>query len=296
MAVTDTWGGWSTAAASNSPAGGATPEIDDELRNIKAQVKANAMALSGAQTVADVKTFSSYPLFTNTAAPSATNEAVHKAYVDSAITGATTDYESTANKGAANGYCGLDASTLVAAANLGTGASTNTYLRGDQSYQYPDNPLIILRHKEASGTNGGGLIGGSWVTRTLNEELIDTDNLCSLSSNQFTLEAGEYEIEVDAPFCFTNASQIRLYNVSDTAVQADIGANDIYGTTVYPINTGTVYAPMLSQIKSRFLIASSKTLEIQARSVTTNTVNGYGISSAFGGPEVYMLVRLKMVG
>lgn len=61
MAVTDVWADWSTSAGSNSPAGSATPEIDDEFRNIKAQCKANAVALSGNQTIAGVKTFSSTP-------------------------------------------------------------------------------------------------------------------------------------------------------------------------------------------------------------------------------------------
>jgi len=47
---------------------------------------------------------------------------------DSRITGA----EQTTNKGAANGYAGLNASTVVPTAQLGTGAATNaTFLRGD---------------------------------------------------------------------------------------------------------------------------------------------------------------------
>jgi hypothetical protein len=65
MPVTDVWADWSTTAASNSPAGGATPEIDDELRNVKAQVKANAVTLTGDQTIAGVKTLSSIPLLPN---------------------------------------------------------------------------------------------------------------------------------------------------------------------------------------------------------------------------------------
>ena len=47
---------------------------------------------------------------------------------DSRIVGA----EQTSNKGAANGYAGLNASTVVPTAQLGTGAATNaTFLRGD---------------------------------------------------------------------------------------------------------------------------------------------------------------------
>jgi hypothetical protein len=55
--VTDVWADWSTAAASNDPAGTATPEIDDEIRNIKAQCKTNLMAMADVQTVTGAKTF-----------------------------------------------------------------------------------------------------------------------------------------------------------------------------------------------------------------------------------------------
>lgn len=89
MSVTDTsLADWSTAAASNAPVGGATPEIDDELRNIKAVCKTNIVALTGNQTIAGTKTFSTIPVISDTATITADSQATHKAYVDSAQTAA----------------------------------------------------------------------------------------------------------------------------------------------------------------------------------------------------------------
>lgn len=51
---------------------------------------------------------------------------------------ATQTAERQANKGAASGYAGLGATSLVPTAQLGTGtASSSTYLRGDQTWQTP---------------------------------------------------------------------------------------------------------------------------------------------------------------
>lgn len=82
MAVTDAWADWSSTAASNTPAGSATPEIDDELRNVKAQVKGNVVGLAGNQTVAGVKTFSSFPV-TPSSSPTTDYQVANKQYVDS---------------------------------------------------------------------------------------------------------------------------------------------------------------------------------------------------------------------
>jgi hypothetical protein len=58
---------------------------------------------------------------------------------------AATNLEKTAQKGAASGYCGLDAGQKVALVNLGgSGADNTKYLRGDQTWQVPPGPPANL--------------------------------------------------------------------------------------------------------------------------------------------------------
>lgn len=85
MPITDIWQSWSTIATSNSPAGTAIPEIDDELRNIKAEIVKNAVALSGAQTIVGTKTFTNYPILPSGTEPTSDNQAAKKSYVDSVV-------------------------------------------------------------------------------------------------------------------------------------------------------------------------------------------------------------------
>lgn len=69
---------------------------------------------------------------------------------DSRIVGA----EQTSNKNAANGYAGLDASTLLATAQHGTGtANSTTFLRGDRTWATPSvTPSFTLSTKTAAYT------------------------------------------------------------------------------------------------------------------------------------------------
>lgn len=89
MAVTDVWTDWDTDPVGNTPDGSSTPEIDDELRNVKAVVKGAAVDMTSAQTIAGVKTFSSLPLLP-AVPPTEVNHVIRAGswQTQSAITGA----------------------------------------------------------------------------------------------------------------------------------------------------------------------------------------------------------------
>lgn len=144
---------------------------------------------------------------------------------------------------------------------------------------------IILQGQFANTVSGGALTGGVPATRPLNTEVFDPDGLCSLSSNQFTLVAGTYEMEFDAYAMQTNGDQTYLYNVSDGVIvfRGMSGySGSAYGASAYASGVGV------------FTIASAKVFELRT-SGTTTSGHGLGYQSSQGGTEIYTTVKMKKV-
>ena len=147
--------------------------------------------------------------------------------------------------------------------------------------------VIHLQEQQSSGTNGGNFTSGAWRTRVLNTEVADVGGHCSLSSNQFTLDAGTYVIKATAPAFLVNQHQLKLYNISDSA-DVLLGVNEYaYGNATY----GNAVAAHLDGV---FTIASSKTFELQHRCATTRNTDGFGIPTSWG-TEVYADVLLLKI-
>ena len=144
--------------------------------------------------------------------------------------------------------------------------------------------VIYLRDQKTSGTGPGGLTGGTWNTRTLNTEVVDTGGHCSLSSNQFTLDAGTYEVFARANAYDCNDHKIRLRNTSDSSTTA-VGSSARSGTSQDLITTE-------SQLRGRFVIGSSKTFELQH--YMTSSGQG-GRATGSGEVEIYAEVWLYKV-
>jgi hypothetical protein len=126
--------------------------------------------------------------------------------------------------------------------------------------------------KDAS-TNGGTATNGAWRTRDLNTEFSDPDGIVTISSNQFTLQAGTYTVNYRSPFRSVNRAIVRLRNITD-------GATTSQGTTNYIEPAGGGYA----EGDAHFTISGTKVYEIQYQvqtsydNATALGLSGYDIS------------------
>lgn len=141
----------------------------------------------------------------------------------------------------------------------------------------------IIADQKPTNTDGGTFNTGSWQTRELNTELTDPDSIVSIATNQFTLSAGSYLIKASAPAYQVGSHQIRLYNVTDTAV-AIVGAHAFSSTG---IDTQT-----RSELSGRITITDTKVFELQHSCGATRVTVGFGIGSNLGAPLLYATVEI----
>ena len=145
----------------------------------------------------------------------------------------------------------------------------------------------IIADVKSGGNNGGTFTSGAWRTRDLNTEIADDDGIVSISSNQFTLQAGTYKINAYAPAHRVDRHQAALYNVTDASfVQKGINA--------YDDGSGITNANVIA----KFTITGAKVFEIQHRCQTTENDEGFGIkiqtgnSAGFDTTEVFCVVEI----
>ena len=143
----------------------------------------------------------------------------------------------------------------------------------------------VIADVKSEDTSGGAFTTGAWRPRDLNTEVSDSDGIVSISSNQFTLQAGTYLIEASAPAMQVDKHKIKLYNVTDSA---DV----VSGTSSRCGNSISVQTR--SEISTRFTITGAKTYEIQHQCSTTNSgVWAMGNESDFTGyTELYTIVEI----
>ena len=164
---------------------------------------------------------------------------------------------------------------------LKTDGSGNLSFGADSGGKFESYAIIC--DQKSSGTSAGTFTQDAWQTRDLNTEIADADGIVSISSNQFTLQAGTYLIKANAPAYYVYDHMIKLYQTSGTP--ADIA----FGTSAYTGHASGVQTN--SFLVARVTISGATTYEIRHKCVNTKTNNGFGENTGLG-VEKYLIVEI----
>ena len=129
---------------------------------------------------------------------------------------------------------------------------------------------VVADANNTGNQNGGDFSSGAWRTRILDTEISDTDSIVSLSSNQFTLQAGNYFIVAWASALQVNGHQARLRDITNGATRA-------HGSSEYTGNGD--YVTTKSWIYTRITPSSTTAYELQHRCQTSCSGVGFGNGS-----------------
>ncbi len=133
-----------------------------------------------------------------------------------------------------------------------------------------------FRDERVSGTNAGTSVAGT-QPRVLNTTVTNNITGCSLSSNQVTLDAGDYYIRARAPAIFVSGHKASIYNTSTSTTEL-IGASAFNGASV--VHTDSTLQGFLT-------VTSLHVFELRHYTANSVASNGLGVSSSSGLAEVY---------
>ena len=142
----------------------------------------------------------------------------------------------------------------------------------------------IICDQKAQNTDGGTFTAGAWQKRNLNTTIADPDSIVTIANDQFTLQAGSYFIEARSPAYGVDSHRIRLYNATDSSeVQLGPSSYSREATSDLGYDDAHLFA--------RVTITSATAFEIQHRSMTDRSNNGFGVPTNFGA-EIYTTVKI----
>ena len=173
----------------------------------------------------------------------------------------------------------LTSSKLTGALPAISGASLTNLPAGGKFASY-----AIICDQKATDANGGSSSTGQFFVRDLNTELADPDGIVSISSNQFTLQAGTYLLKASAPAQGAARHQIIINNATDSAV-AVLGMNAYSNSS--SVTTSRAFA------SGRVTIGSAKVFEIRHRVESARSTDGLGVACNFDLlASIYTLVEI----
>ena len=173
----------------------------------------------------------------------------------------------------------LDATKLSGNLPAISGASLTNLPAGGKFASY-----AIICDQKATATAGGSSSTGTFNVRDLNTEVADPDGIVSISSNQFTLQAGSYLIKASAPAHGAARHQIIVNNATDSAVA-------VLGVSAYSNQSSATTSRAFAT--GRVTIGSAKVFEIRHRVGTAKSGDGLGVESNFDTlASIYTVVEI----
>ena len=143
----------------------------------------------------------------------------------------------------------------------------------------------IICDQKGTDTAGGSTSTGTFNTRDLNTELSDADSIVSISSNQFTLQAGTYLLRASAPAYRAERHQIIIWNATDSSLAA-------LGTSEYNLNSSNGVTTRSFAV-GRVTIGAAKAFEIRHRVGNAKSGDGFGIASNYDTlASIYTIVEI----
>ena len=175
---------------------------------------------------------------------------------------------------------GIAASSITGALPAISGAAL-TNLPGGGLY----SAVAVICDQKASGTNGGTFTAGAWRTRDLNTEITDADGIVSISSNQFTLQAGTYTISATAVSYKSAEVRLKLQNITD-ATAASTGTSHFFSDAHALVGFSDLPPFVVT-------IGSAKAFELQHWCNSSTSTNGFGWG--LGAPGGSVVEKLATV-
>ena len=133
--------------------------------------------------------------------------------------------------------------------------------------------LLAKVHDSGTSTSYfGAYTTGDWRTRDIDTEISDEDGIVTISSNQFTLQAGNYFIRFACSMYHCGNHAIRLRNITDSSTAGVGEPHYSYTYSSMLMTTGTC----------RVSIDGAKVFEVQGYPSITKATNGLGFAMVNG--------------
>lgn len=143
--------------------------------------------------------------------------------------------------------------------------------------------ICLIQHEVAQNTGGGTANAATWDTRVLNASYGGT-GFMALSSNQFTLQPGDYVIDFETSFYNCGATQARLVNVTDTTYT--------YSTPGFSPGTGSQQDAGVCHGTALLSLSAAKVFKVEMKSIDGYPSAGQGRPANIG-PEIYARVKIE---